>query len=239
MLLAIVWSIGGFLARYMDPTLGRRVAGASGVALAALVVLSTGLFARDAAYVDYTTNLSKTLGKLVPPTLDALNHGSAPGGGRDGRYLVTWDTVNFGIKSWGLINELDRHGFRVGADERFRGPVTAHRVVRRESATAVVHLAIGADIQTWRAVSGVKQVAYADPRSPSERAEYDRLRSQVVRELRRAGLSELVPQLERAPGAAAFDPRLPAPVARKLSRMLSLGLPEAVFVAPSRAITHR
>jgi hypothetical protein len=240
MLLATGWTTSAFLARRRDFALGGRAAGVLGVALVMIVVVFSGLFARDAAYVDYSDDLSKRMDMLVPPTIDALDRGSAPGGGRDGRYLVTWtDPLTSGIKAWGLINELDRHGFHVGANERFRAPVTAHRVMSRESATARVHLAIDREIETWRATPGVRQVAYADPRSPSERAEYDRLHSQVVRALQRAGLSELIPRVDDAPGATAFNPRVPAPVVRKLARMLILGLPEAVFVAPPRPFTRR
>ena len=238
MLLAIGWTAIAFLARHVAVSSARRGAGALGVALVATVVLFTGLFVRDAAYVGYTGDLPKRMNMLLPPTVDALDRGFAPGGGRDGRYLVTWaDPLTSGIKAWGLINELDRHGFHVGADKRFRGPVTAHRVMSRETATARVHLAIGPDIEKWQATPGAKQVAYADPRGPSERADYDRLHSQVIRELRHAGLFEMIPQVDDAPGAIAFNPRVPRPVVRKLARMLVLGLPEAVFIAPPRAVT--
>ena len=64
--------------------------------------------------------LSKPLDALVGPTAAALTAGTGAATGRDGRYAVVWrDTAFFGSQGYGLLNELDRRGFHVGAAPYF------------------------------------------------------------------------------------------------------------------------
>jgi hypothetical protein len=130
------------------------------------------------------------------------------------------------------MNELERRGFHIGALEPYRGPVTPHRVLSFSQATAIVHLSIGPDIAYWRAKPGVQEVAYYDPRSPKERAEFDRIHAQVIADLRAHGLEVLVPGVDGALFATTLDPRLPRTARLGLARLADLGLPAAVFLAP-------
>jgi hypothetical protein len=259
MLLAIGWTLSVAVGRRLSGAIRRRAATTGSFALATVAVLSTALFAVDAAQAKAPEpRLSKTLGRLVPPTVRALDRRPGPDGGRNGRYLLTWaDPVSIGAQGVGLLNELDRRGFDGGVIEIHGPGATTHRVLDPAKATAVVHLSIGPDIQTWRAKPGVpcsrcaddisrfqaeiqkwqakpgvQLVAYVDPRSPQERAEYERLRSRAIRELQAAGLPDLVSAVDGNLFTTVLDPRLPKRTKDRLARMLALGLPAAVFVGP-------
>jgi hypothetical protein len=234
MLVAVGWTLGVVVGRRLQGATLRRADTAGRVALVGLAVVMTVLFAVEAAGVEFPTpRLSRTLGAVVDPTVRALERQPGPGGGRHGTYLVTFgDPASLGAQGFGLMNELERRGFHIGALDLYRGPVTPHRVLSPQQASAIVHLSIGPDIAYWRAKPEVEQVAYYDPRSPKERAEFDRIHSRVVSELNAAGLSRLVPGVDGDLFATTLDPRLPPDARRGLSRLADLGLPAAVFIAP-------
>jgi hypothetical protein len=234
MVLAVGWTVAVLVGRQLSPvTRGRAAAGAT-VALGGVTVLFAVLFSIDAAYVNPpAAALSTTMAGLAPPTAAALDEGSVPGGGRDGRYLLTWDDpVALGSSAFGLLLELERQGFDVGVDDTYHVWATPHRVTDAAEATAVVHLAVGPDIQTWRAKPEVEQVAYVDPRTRPERAAYERLRAQVVDDLEAAGLPDVVRAIDENLFSASLDPRVPKRPRGLMVRMLGLGLPSAVFVGP-------
>jgi hypothetical protein len=110
----------------------------------------------------------------------------------------------------------------IGAPEFYRGEVTPHRVLSAENADAVVHLSIGSDIAVWRAKSEAREVAFFDPRSRTERAEYARLHAKIVAELQAAGLSALVPRVDTRLFAITLDPRRSRPGGTRL-RLADLG----------------
>jgi hypothetical protein len=226
MLVAIGWAIVASVPR--TP----RVARAGAVALAGVVGASTVAFTVDATRADPPAPaLSAALGALVPPTADALaRHAPA---GREGRYLVTWvDPVSIGAQGFGLLNELERRGFDVGARRLYTAGVRSHRVIDPADAAAEVHLAVGFDIERWRARPGAQQVAYLEPRTAAERVEYERLRRTAIRELRAAGLELLVPAVDNSLFTTIIDPRVPERARDAMTRMRDLGLPTAVFVGP-------
>ena len=232
LLLAIGWVAALVVGRRVGPDARARLATAGSAALVGVVVVSTASFTVDAARAEIPApRLSATLAELVPPTAEALA-GRAPEG-RDGRYLVTWfDPVSIGAQGFGLLNELERRGFDVGARKTFVAGTRSHRVLDPSDAAAEVHLAVGADIDTWRARPGANEVAYVDPRSPGERAEFERLRREVIRDLRAAGLFALVPAVDNSLFTTIIDVRVPARPRALMTRMRDLGLPTAVFVAP-------
>jgi hypothetical protein len=231
MLLAIGWAASLVVGRRLGSTDRTRLATAGAVALVAVVIVSTISFTIDAARAeDPAPRLSTTLGKLVPPTADALAR--APYG-RNGRYLVTWfDPVSIGAQGFGLLNELERRGFDVGARKIFVAGVRSHRLLDPADAAAEVHLAVGSEIETWRTRPGARQVAYVDPRSRAERAEFDRLRREAIRGLQAAGLATLVPSVDSSLFTTILDSRVPEGPRKLMTRMRELGLPTAVFVAP-------
>jgi hypothetical protein len=182
-----------------------------------------------------TPRINESLGALVAPTAHALaqverREGSA---GR-GPYLVTWlpDAQAIGSAGFGLLNELDRRGFDVRAEEAFRPGATRYHVIDARTPSLEVHLATGPDIANWRRDSRFTQVASFDPRSDAERAEFDRLHADVAADLRRAGLGDLVAQIDDNLFMLALAPRVPVSTRTLISHMLDLGMPMAVFIGP-------
>jgi hypothetical protein len=208
---------------------------AGGIALVGATLASTVAFAlaaRDTTITD--TRESEQLGDVVPGTLAALGRPGVVGGGRDGRYLVdfTIDPIAIGSQGFGLVNELERAGYDVGLPLLHWAGGTRHRVLDAADATGVVHLAVGDTAEELEGQPGVEQVARSDPRSPVERAEYDRLRTEVGAELEADGLDDLVAQLDDVLFAVALDPRLADGTHAKILRMMELGLPVTVFLGP-------
>ncbi|HUF83851.1 MAG TPA: hypothetical protein VMQ81_04575 [Acidimicrobiia bacterium] len=234
MILATVWAVGALVSRRLDEPRRDRAATAVACTLAALVLVLSAGFSVDAADTELpTTRLSKTLGAVTEPTADALGDREP---GRDGDYLVTWDDpIAIGSQGWGLMNELDRRGFQVFVPQHQRGGATRYQVIEPADATAEVHLVIGEGIDAWAAKPGVERVAYVEPRSRAERAEYDRLRTRVIVDLEDAGLTEAIPDVDSNLLGAARQAAGLADTERRIVRMLELGLPTAVFVGPPEA----
>jgi hypothetical protein len=201
----------------------------------AIVVIAAGLFVRDAARVDVPEpRLSDVLGELVGPTARALDDGVGAADGRDGRYAVVWaDAYYFGSQGYGMINELERRGFHVGAYPTYHVPVTPQRIFPEASATADVVLATGVNVAAWQAKPGVVQVADVEPRDAAELAEFQQLRGESIAALQAADLPDIAELVDTNLFLARIDPRLPPGVEGKLSRMLALGEETAVFIAPA------
>jgi hypothetical protein len=235
MLLAVGWTLVRLVAPRLDEARRTRLARTGAVALGAVIVVMLALFSVDSADVDSPDpRVSEALGALVRPTVRALDEGTVPGGGRDGRYQVTWvDTVNIGGPGYGLLNELERAGFDVGLPDVYGAIVTSDRVLDAKDATAVVHLAVGQrDIDFWRARPETVEIASYEPRNEREREEYQRLRARVIRELTAAGLPELAAIVDDNLFMATFQPQVPEEIQPPLVRMITLGQPSAIFVGP-------
>jgi hypothetical protein len=110
-----------------------------------------------------------------------------------------------------------------------------HRVLEPGEPTAEIHLAVGPDLDVWRAKPEAQEVAFVEPRTAAERATYRQLRDRIVDDLLQAGLPELVDAVDVNPVPLLFDPRLPDPTYERLDRLLDLDLPLAVFIAPADA----
>jgi hypothetical protein len=210
---------------------GSHVMGAA--ALLAVTLVASGVFAVQAADVTVQTpRLNNTLGALIGPTSAALDRIQA--GGTRGPYLVSWlpDAEAIGSAGFGLLNELDRHGFDVRAGEAFRPGATRYHVIDDRTPTLEVHLATGPDIVNWQHDSRFRQVAYSDPRTEAERARFDRLHAQVVADLRTGGQATLVPQVDNNLFMLALAPNVPTATKHAISQMLDLSMPMAVFIGP-------
>jgi hypothetical protein len=107
------------------------------------------------------------------------------------------------------------------------------RKVTPEDATAVVHLAVGpANIALWRAKPDMHEVAYYDPRSPAQKAEYARLRAEAVQRFKEGGQATRAREVDNNLFVAIYQPDLPAGLKPVLEHMLALGQPSAIFVGP-------
>ncbi|HMF04082.1 MAG TPA: hypothetical protein VKH17_04655 [Acidimicrobiia bacterium] len=241
MILAIGWTAAVLVRRRLEGDAAARAARLGTAVLVAVVVVLSAVFTYNATSVDVPApRLSHTLGVLTRRTAAALDRPSAPGGGRDGRYLVTLrDPVDIGAMGYGLVNELERRGFDVGVIEGYGPGATRYRVRPAADATGIVHLAIGPeDIATWRAKADVRQVAAIDPRTPKQRNEFDLLHTEVLGGLRNAHLTDLLPTVDENLFRLGLDTRVPDSIRRRVVRMTDLGLPAAVFVGPREAVTE-
>lgn len=232
MVLATAWTVVELVRRRLDQDSRARAArfgtAAAGVAL---LVVVTVLSVEAADTERPVPGLSDSLGEVLDPTVATLADESA-GYGRDGRYLVTWeDPVSIGAQGWGLLNELDRRGFDVGLLEPYWTASTRHQRLDPGDATARVHLAVGAAIGRWANEPGVERIVHIEPRSVEERAEFQRLREQVIEDLEVVA-PDLVPEVDLNLLNAAADARVSTATQDRIARMIHLGLPVAVFVGP-------
>jgi hypothetical protein len=138
----------------------------------------------------------------------------------------------FGSQAYGIVDQLERKGFDAGMPDPFHVPVTRHRVVNPDDATAAIVIANGKNIDRLRELPDTVEVAYIDLRDAEARAEYDRVRDALAQQLERDGLDELLPHVDGNLYALAIDPRASQSALRKVSRLLELGSPTAVFLAP-------
>jgi hypothetical protein len=233
MLFAIGWTIVELVRARWNDDVSRRNARWGAATLGTLVAISTLVFAFQASDVTVQTpRVNETLGQVVGPTADALRQIEQRGDG--GPYLVTWlpDAQAIGAAGFGLLNELDRRGFNVRAEEQFRPGATRYHVIDARTPTLEVHLATGPDIANWQRDSRYTQVASFDPRSPAERAKFDDLHRQVMGELGQDGLTALEPQVDSNLFMLGLAPNVPAATRHKVAEMLDLGMPMAVFIGP-------
>jgi hypothetical protein len=238
MLLATVWTAGLAMSqarRQVRPRAGRGPIALATVAATATAMV-TAAFAVESGSVEVVTRPSRIVGELLPSTVEALDTGSPPAAGREGRYMVTWsDPVNLGVHGYSLVSELERRGFEVGTSEEWMPQVGEHRVMSTDDATAYVHLAGGKFIETVGAQPGAEQIAYADIRTATERAEYARLRGELTGRLTEAGLTDLVPLVDENIWALGHNPRVDQRVAGLANRMIKVGVPYAVILLPAGA----
>jgi hypothetical protein len=207
------------------------VAWATLAALVVAVVWPTALLAADAPDTeDSDAAVSNVLGEVVQPTVDAIEDGTVPGG-PDGTFTVTWvDPVNLGGQGVGMLLELERRGFDVGAPAALRLAVRSHRVVAPGQADAEIHVATGVPANAEaEAHPGGERIAYHDPRTPQQRAEYDRLRGEIIESLESEGLDDLLPLVDSNFILLASDERAPEDVKSALFVMGRMPQPLGVY----------
>jgi hypothetical protein len=208
----------------------------AGVLVAVLVACAAVLSVEAVATPPPAEPLSRALSLVMAPTLEAIEAGTGAASGPDGTYVVTWsDAMHFGSQGYSLVSELEREGYRAGFVPFSAVPGTTHRVIPPGAETARLHLASGVYIDELAADPDAVEVAWADPRSETEREEYAALREALLEGLPAVGLDDLVPWVDTNVFGVAIDTRLPLDLRRAAERMLDLGLPLAVFVLPPGA----
>jgi hypothetical protein len=235
MVLATAWVIALVVARWAPDDLRPKLAALGWAAVAAVLVVAFVSFTLDSADAQSPDfQRSEMLRVLVPPTAKKLALPGAIGGGRDGRYLITWtDPVSIGAGGFGLVNALDARGFHVGVGPEFDSSMTHGRSFPRSDATGEIHLAVGdRAIAEWRAKPAARELAYASPKT-KDLAEFQRLRSQAIASLQDAGLDNLVPVVDDSLFMVSFLPQVPVVAKDAIARMLEIGQPAAVFVEPT------
>jgi hypothetical protein len=229
MLMAILWAIAAAIGKNLERPLTARAL----VVAVSLIAIVAGIFTVNAARVNVMSpRLNAQLAALTPPTIATLKQMERDG--QRGPYLVTWlpEAQGIGAEGYGLLNEMLRYNLDAKADEVFRPGATRYHVIDRAKTTMQVHLATGVDIERWRRDPRFHEVAYYDPKSPTELAEFNALHQQVVDELQREGLSAHVHEVDDNLLMLSLLPSVPADTRAKMSKMLAYGLPAAVFVGP-------
>jgi hypothetical protein len=230
---AILWTALAWW-QHRRPERADRSATTVAVAAAGVAVitsLATAVAFADAHHPE--ERLSNAVGSLAGPTYDAVVDGVGAATGPDGRYVVRWsDAADIGSPGFGLLNELERRGLDVFADEYFHVPVTDHRVGPRADAVAQIHLATGGYIDAWRQVPDAVEVASFDARSPEAKAEYAAVRARLIERLEAEGLPKLAELVDTNLFGMSVDPRLTDADQADLTRLIDLGQPMVVFIAP-------
>jgi hypothetical protein len=226
LIVATLWTLVVWLRRSQPDvgqvlTRGRIAAAATGVAV--VVTVSMVVLAPSTDHPE--EYLGDTLGELVPPTAAVLD--------TDATYVVEWkDAYFFGSQAFGLVNELRRAGFDVGAGEFWTVPVTTSRVVPTGTADDAIVFVTGGFVEVWRADDRFVEVASVDPRSPEQLAEYERLRGELIADLEVTGLDDLVPLVDTNLFGLNIDQRISDTTRVISARMIRLGQETTVFIGP-------
>lgn len=218
------------------PATRARLARAGAIALVVALVAVGTKFTYDAAFYEPPAmEETEILAQVTPPLVRELRSGDLPGGGADGRYRVHWgsDALAIGSQGFGLLLELERQGLDVGVIESMGTGAVRHRVRPEAEATAQIEYVVGQQyVDCWRDQPDAVEAVYYEPRDEAELEEFDRLHDEAVAELEAAGHPELVDLLDRNLFQTGIHPDTPPTVAAKVTRLMDLGLPVAVFVVP-------
>ena len=174
-LTATGWTLTRLVRRHLKGTNGQRTANGLAWAPLALAVAFTAVFATNAAGIDYDRRDSAVLGGLVPQVVSTLEDDS-----HSVRYLLVWNEASTGALGRGLMNELARRGFDIGAMESFRAEVRPHRVVSPSEADAVIAVTGGTEIETWRAKPRAREIAHVNLRGSQQAGSSDGGRGTTV-----------------------------------------------------------
>ncbi len=230
---AVLWTALAWW-QHRRPEQAQRSAATVAVVAAGVAVvtsLATSVAFADAHHPE--ERLSSAVGSLAAPTYDAVVEGVGAATGPDDRYVVRWsDAADIGSPGFGLLNELERRGLDVFADEYFHVPVTDHRVGPRADAVAQIHLATGRYIDAWREVPDAVEVASFDSRTPEQKEESAAVRARLIDRLEAEGSPDLVPLVDTNLFGMSVDPRLTDADQADLTRLIELGQPMVVFIAP-------
>ena len=239
-LVALAWSIVVALSKGDAPAPAsdrpplRSAAMAVPLVLVALLSVRATVTAPDTVPSD--NQLSVVLQALAGPTAEALEDGAGDATGRDGRYVVGFDdALHIGSQAYGLVTELERAGFDAGMEPAFGVPITQHRTLRPEEATARVELVTGTYLDDWRRVPGAVEVGPFDLRSPRSSRSWPtcgpRWRWSSSRRGWRSSSRTSTPTSSGPPSTSERRSRLRV----KMDRMLKIGLPTSVFITPPTA----
>jgi hypothetical protein len=203
------------------------------VASATAVICTVSMVALAPSTEHPEEHLSDTLGELVEPTIAALTAGVGEATGPDGTYVVEWDDAYFfGSQAFGLVSELERAGLDARTYDYWTVPITPTRAIAGDPITAEVIFATGGFVDQWRADDRVVEVAFSEPRSDAEQADYDDLTNQLIAALEADGLDDLVPLIDTNLFGLNVDLRISNEARTISGQMIRLGQQTAVFIGP-------
>jgi hypothetical protein len=202
------------------------------VVIAALVItaLASGLATANAlGYQNPGTRNSRIVGgidAIIRPQLSNSDH-----------FLLRWnDPATLGGVPFGMLLDLEKHGFHVGVDAPNSAGALPHRVLPEASANQVLWVVLGSkNIDLMRGRPDAVELGYFDQRTPDEIARSDALRQRLIDRLIELDRACLVPKIDEQYGLASFflgPSGLPDDVAAIAADYNSYGLPVAVFTLP-------
>lgn len=205
---------------------------------AALAVAALGLVGATVSTTVAAADLERPFANLSD-TIDAIDDPTAAGLDPASTFRVDWrDGDALGATGFGLMLELERRGFSVGAGPAYRAAVEPHRVLDPGEEDAVLTVVSGEDaIATARAaVAGddaVRELVVVDARSEADRTRAASLRADAERRLTEAGRGDLVLAMTSSIWVPMGDPSIDDVTYDALWELASLGQPTAVFLSPT------
>ncbi|MBK6310575.1 MAG: hypothetical protein IPF42_08270 [Candidatus Microthrix sp.] len=180
-------------------------------------------------------NTARMVGEPIPyaeswEAVAELAQPTAAGLEEDQLYDVRWDDpLNLGGIGFGMMLELERQGYDVGAPSNFAAAVEPHRVLKPGEADTDLWVVTGPRVAEWRRSAEATEIAAADLRTPAQLQQTERLQREIDSELADLGI-DYDPS---APVAAyLFGEDLPRATYDKLATLIDLGDETAVFTAP-------
>ena len=121
-------------------------------------------------------------------------------------YLIRWnDPATLGGVPFGVLLDLEKHGFHVGVDAASAAGALPHRVLPEASANQVLWVVLGeTNIDLMRARADATELGYFDQRTPDEVTRSDALREHLIDRLIELDLACLVPKIDEQYGLASF-----------------------------------
>ena len=195
----------------------------AGLALATIVTVASLVVAPSTRHPE--DQLGVPLGAVTGSTIAGLDPA--------GSYVVRFrDSTAFGSQAFGLVNELERAGIDAGMDEYWTVPITAALTKRDGGADRELRVATGRFVDEWRSTPGLLELASADVRTDAERAEYERLRAELLDELAAGGFDELVEAVDENLFQVTIDQRISRRAQQLSARMILIPQRIAVFLGP-------
>ncbi len=228
-LVAMAWSALVLAGDRRLPRRTRRALPVAAVAVALLVAAVGGVTRFGTADIA-SPRYSRTVGAITTRLAPKLDHRQ--------RYLVEWDDpVALGGIGFGVLLDLERRGFDVGAPPTFSAAAEPHRVRTEAQATAVLHVATGpTDIARWRSDPAATELVSVDIRTPAEKARARRAHDELLAGLRRIGRTSELQQADQGPLFPLFlDESLPQHLRDLVAEQIEYFPGTAVFeTAPTR-----
>lgn len=224
--LSIAWSLWSLLARR---SAARATVTSALLALAgATIVGLTASTAWTAASVEMPQQQhSDTIAQLGPSTAANLQ--------RDGRYLVTISSRDFGSVGVGLFLYLEDRGLDVRVERALSHPFGSWRTARRSQVDGdVIVLAGTAREHASMVPDGSERIATSDPLSTAEQALAQRLEREIRDSLDAFPPAEELPVLSSAGRQELVGAGADIRAVNELRRLREQGDPYAVYVAPAQ-----
>jgi hypothetical protein len=211
------WGIVVLLPR--PPPSALRAMAITGACVAVLLsAFTTVRVSRQEIPYPYSWRMEQVLAPAVAPKLD-----------KDRRYLVDWaDPVYLGGLGHGLILDLERRGFTVGAKPRYSAAVEPHRVMCPGHYDAVLTAVTGpVAIAKWKTMRGTRLLAQV---GSVDGFDYSSTFSQLRRKLAAAGIRYTAADLEQRLSFVLLNADAPPSATHLASELVSNGVPTAVFL---------